>query len=154
MRKTFSGPPPNADAANTPAWRDADMGALNGHGNARSLAAIQSAISLGGKARGAQLLRPETVEIIFDEQANGTDLVIPAPLRWGIGYALAGTEALPYAPDEKICFWGGWGGSMVLMWPDRRATIAYVMNKMGPGILGSERTTTYASLIFDALASA
>lgn len=154
MRKTFSGPPPNAEAANTPAWRDADMGALNGHGNARSLAAIQSAISLGGKVRGAQMLRPETVEMIFDEQANGADLVIPAPLRWGIGYALARTEALPYVPDEKICFWGGWGGSMVLMCPDRRATIAYVMNKMGPGILGSERTATYATLIFDALASA
>lgn len=40
MRKTFSGPPPNADAANTPAWREADLGALNGHGNARSLATI------------------------------------------------------------------------------------------------------------------
>ena len=154
MRKTFSGPPPNADAANTPAWRDADMGALNGHGNARSLAAILSAISLGGTARGVQLLRPETVEMIFDEQANGTDLVIPAALRWGLGYALAKTQALPYVPDEKICFWGGWGGSMVLMCPDRRATVAYVMNKMGPGILGSERTATYATLIFDALASA
>jgi CubicO group peptidase (beta-lactamase class C family) len=153
MRKTFSGPPPNADAANTAAWRDADMGALNGHGNARSLAAIQSAISLGGKARGVQLLKPETVEMIFDAQANGTDLVIPAPLRWGIGYALARTEALPYVPDEKICFWGGWGGSMVLMCPDRRATIAYVMNRMGPGLLGSERTATYATLIFDALGS-
>jgi CubicO group peptidase (beta-lactamase class C family) len=46
------------------------------------------------------------------------------------------------------------GGSMVLMCPDRRTTIAYVMNKMGPGILGSERTATYATLIFDALASA
>ncbi|OMC23234.1 serine hydrolase [Mycobacterium sp. SP-6446] len=154
MRKTFSGPPPNADAANTRAWRDADMGALNGHGNARSLAAILSAISLGGTARGVRLLRPETVEMIFDEQANGTDLVIPATLRWGLGYGLAGTEALPYVPDKKICFWGGWGGSMVLMCPDRRATVAYVMNKMGPGILGSERTATYAKLIFDALASA
>ena len=153
MRKTFSGPPPNADAANTPAWREADMGALNGHGNARSLATVLSAISLGGKARGVVLLKPDTVELIFDEQANGVDLVLPAPLRWGVGYGLANKEALPYVPDEKICFWGGWGGSMVLMCPDRRTTISYVMNKMGPGILGSERMATYATLIFDALAS-
>jgi CubicO group peptidase (beta-lactamase class C family) len=152
MRKTFSGPPPNADAANTPAWREADMGALNGHGNARSLATILSAVSLGGNARGVQLLKPETVELIFEEQANGIDLVLPAPLRWGVGYALAKTEALPYVPDEKICFWGGWGGSMVLMWPDRRTTISYVMNRMGPGILGSDRMATYGQLIFDALA--
>ncbi len=151
MRKTFSGPPPNADAANTSAWREAELGALNGHGNARSLATILSAISLGGKARAVQLLKPDTVELIFDEQANGIDLVLSAPLRWGIGYGLAKNEALPYLPDERICFWGGWGGSMVLMCPDRRTTIAYVMNKMGPGILGSDRTATYAALIFDAL---
>ena len=153
MRKTFSGPPPNADAANTPAWREADLGALNGHGNSRSLATIASAISLGGRACGVQLLKPETVELIFEEQANGFDLVLPAPVRWGIGYALAKNEALPYVPDEKICFWGGWGGSMVLMCPDRRTTITYVMNKMGPGILGSERMATYGTLIFDALGS-
>jgi CubicO group peptidase (beta-lactamase class C family) len=153
MRKTFIGPLPNADAANTPSWRGADMGALNGHGNARSLATILSAVSLGGKARGIQLLKPDTVELIFQEQANGIDLVLPAPLRWGIGYGLAKTEALPYVPDEKICFWGGWGGSMVLMCPDRRTTISYVMNKMGPGILGSDRMATYGTLIFDALTS-
>jgi len=151
MRKTFSGPLPNAEAANTPAWREADMGALNGHGNARSLATILSAISLGGMARGVQLLKPETVELIFEEQANGVDLVLPAPMRWGIGYGLAKNDGLPYVPDEKICFWGGWGGSMVLMCPDRRTTIAYVMNKMGPGILGSDRMATYGTLIFDAL---
>ncbi len=152
MRKTFSGPPPNADAANTPAWRAADMGALNGHGNARSLATILSAISLGGTARGAKLLKPETVELIFEEQANGMDLVLPAPMRWGVGYGLAPNDALPYVPDEKICFWGGWGGSMVAICPDRRTTIAYVMNKMGPGILGSDRMATYGALIFDSLA--
>lgn len=33
MRKTFCGPPPNAFAANTPAWREADMGTLDGRGN-------------------------------------------------------------------------------------------------------------------------
>jgi CubicO group peptidase (beta-lactamase class C family) len=82
MRKTFSGPPPNADAANTPAWRDAHMGALNGHGNARCVAAILSVISLGGMARGVRLLKPETVDLIFGEQASGVDLVLPAPLRW------------------------------------------------------------------------
>ena len=151
MRKTFSGPPPNADAANTPAWRDADMGALNGHGNSRALATVLSAISLGGKVNGVQLVKPATVELIFEEQANGVDLVLPAPMRWGVGYALAKNKALPYLPDEKICFWGGWGGSMVLMCPDRRTTIAYVMNKMGPGILGSDRMATYGALIFDAL---
>jgi CubicO group peptidase (beta-lactamase class C family) len=73
-------------------------------------------------------------------------------LKFGIGYALPTPEAVPFlSPDERICFWGGWGGSMVLINPDRRATVAYVMNRMGQGTLGNERTGRYARLIYDAL---
>jgi CubicO group peptidase (beta-lactamase class C family) len=151
MRKTFTAPVPDAEAANTVAWRRADMGAINGHGNARSLARALAPISLGGIANGARLLRPATIDLIFDEQANGADHVLAVPLRWGIGFGLPKPETLPYLPDEKICFWGGWGGSMAVMNPDRGTTIAYVMNKMGPGTLGSERTHRYAQLIYQAL---
>ena len=35
--------------------------------------------------------------------------------------------------------------------PETGATIAYIMNKMGPGIEGSERTARYLTLIYDAL---
>jgi len=108
---------------------------------------------LRGSVEGVRLLRPETIELIFDVQADGVDLVLPTPLRWGVGYALPKREFLPYIPDEKICFWGGWGGSKVLMWPERRTTVAYVMNKMGPGVLGSDRMARYGSEIFAALAA-
>ena len=151
MRKTFTSPPPNAEAANTVAWRQADLGALNGHGNARSLARTLSAVALGGKANGVRLVHPDTIEQIFSVQSDGVDQVLGVPLRWGVGYGLPKPETIPYLPDEKICFWGGWGGSMVLIDPDRRSTVAYVMNKMGPGVLGSERTAKYTTLIYQAL---
>src|SRR4029079_19033719 len=48
-KRTFLGPEADANAANTPGWRNADMGALNGHGNARSVGRIMSALSLGGE---------------------------------------------------------------------------------------------------------
>ena len=35
--KTLTGPAVPAEEANTPAWRRADLGAVNGHGNARSV---------------------------------------------------------------------------------------------------------------------
>lgn len=134
MRKTFDTLPPTPDGAltaQTTAWRRADIGSANGHGNARSLVRCLSAISLGGKVNGIQLLRPETVELIFQEQANGIDLVLGMPARWGIGYALPKPEAVPDIPDGRICYWGGWGGSMVIMDLDRRMTMSYVMNRMG-----------------------
>lgn len=155
MLKTFSAPVTDADMAalaNSTPWRRAEIGAANGHGNARSLARALSPVSLGGKANGVQLLHPATIELIFQEQSNGVDLVLGAPLRWGIGFGLPQRDTFPYLPDERICFWGGFGGSMIAMHPDRRTTVAYVMNKMGAGLFGSERTTRYATLIYEALA--
>jgi CubicO group peptidase (beta-lactamase class C family) len=152
MLKTFTNPAPDPTVANTEAWRAADIGAVNGHTNARALARILSAISLGGTVDGVRLLRPETIEKIFEVQCDGPDLVLAMhPARWGLGFGLPQLESIPYIPDEKICFWGGWGGSWETMNPDRRMTTAYVMNKMGPGVEGSERTARYTTLIYDAV---
>lgn len=151
MYKTFTGPPANAAAANTPAWRHADMGALNGHGNARSVARILRTLALDGKADGVQLLSPGTIELIFDQQSHGTDLVLGVPLRFGIGYALPETETVPYVPQGRACYWGGWGGSVILMDLDTRTTISYIMNKMAPGVIGSDRTEAYVRAIHSCL---
>jgi CubicO group peptidase (beta-lactamase class C family) len=149
--KTFTGPPVNAADANTAGWRQADIGAANGHGNARSVARIMSAVSRGGAVDGVRLVSPETIDLIFREQANGTDLVLGVPLRFGIGYGLPITQTLPYIPDEKICYWGGWGGSMIIMDVGRKLTISYMMNKMAPGIIGSPRAEEYAKAVYAAL---
>lgn len=152
--KTFASFPPDENSAmivETEQWRRADIGGVNGHGNARGLARALSPISLGGKANGVQLLRPETIELIFTEQSNGLDQVLMIPLRFGIGFGLPTPETVPAVPDGKICWWGGWGGSAIVMNPDRRTTFAYVMNLMGPGTTGTERTNRYARLIYDAL---
>ena len=154
MVKTFASFPPDsngAEIAESTGWRRADIGGANGHGNARALARALSPISLGGTANGVQLLSPDTIELIFEEQSNGIDQVLMIPLRFGIGFGLPCPESVPAIPDEKICFWGGWGGSMAVMDPDRRATLTYVMNKMGPGTTGTERTIRYAELIYEAL---
>jgi CubicO group peptidase (beta-lactamase class C family) len=108
---------------------------------------------LGGKANGVRLLNPDTIEQIFDVQCEGPDLVLLGhPLKFGLGFGLPQRESIPFVPDGKICFWGGWGGSWETMNPDSRTTVAYAMNKMGPGIEGSDRTGRYFTLIYEALA--
>ncbi len=149
--KTFTGPAADAAMANTPGWRRADMGALNGHGNARSVARILKSLALGGTVDGVRLLSPDTIGVIFDEQSHGPDLVLGVPLRFGIGYALPETETLPYVPQGRACYWGGWGGSVILMDLDRRTTISYVMNKMAPGIIGSDRSESYVQAVHSCL---
>ncbi|TRW80318.1 beta-lactamase family protein [Mycolicibacterium sp. 018/SC-01/001] len=152
MVSAFTNPPMDPMFANSDEWRAADIGAANGHSNARALAKILSVVSRGGEVDGVRLLKPETIELIFDVHVQGPDLVLAQhPVRWGLGFGLPDLTTIPYIPDRKICFWGGWGGSWETMNPETGATIAYVMNKMGPGIEGSERTARYLTLIYDAL---
>ncbi|OJD14486.1 hypothetical protein AJ78_05170 [Emergomyces pasteurianus Ep9510] len=154
--KTYTGPVANPAAPNTPAWRKAELGALNGHGNARSVARILSAVALGGgEVNGVRLLSQKTIDLIFQEQSNGVDLVLGIPIRWGIGFALPLQAMAPFLPEdtERICFWGGWGGSLAIADLERRMTITYMMNKMGPGIIGSSRSDAYVRAIYAALAS-
>lgn len=46
---------------------------------------------------------------------------------------------------------GRLGGSVILMDLDRWTTISYMMNKMGAGIIGSDRTAAYMRAIHDCL---
>jgi CubicO group peptidase (beta-lactamase class C family) len=151
MRKVFSAPPAAAEPANTTAWRRAEVAACNGHTNARGLVRALSPIALGGRVNGVTLLRPETVDRIFDVHATEPDLVLGTPVTWGLGMALPTADFLPYLPTERTCFWGGWGGSLVVMDLHRRVTIAYTMNHMTSDLVGSDRTRRYLELVYKAL---
>jgi CubicO group peptidase (beta-lactamase class C family) len=150
--KTLTGPSPDASVAWTEGWRRAEIGAANGHGNARSVARIQSVVACGGEVDGVRLLSPETCDLIFKEQSNGIDLVIGAPLRFGIGYGLKQAETFPYLPDGRVCFWGGWGGSMIIIDLDKRMTISYMMNRMEAGVVGDSRGESLIGAAYAALA--
>ena len=147
--RTFTGPVASAAAANSPEWRRADMGALNGHSNARGVVDVMRVMALGGEAGGQRLLSQKTIDLVYDQQSDGVDQVLMVPFRFGIGFCL-GSPTLPYIPDGAF-FWGGWGGSLVVMHPERRLTISYVMNRMAPGIVGSDRSEAYVRAVYDAL---
>ena len=149
--RTFTGPAPDASVAWTPEWRQADIGAANGHGNARSVALAQSAISNGGVANGVKLLSPDAIEQIFRVQADGLDQVLMLPVTFGIGFGLP-NETVPHLPPgRKVCFWGGWGGSVVVNDLDNRMTVTYMMNRMAEGLLGDDRGFSLITAALDAV---
>jgi CubicO group peptidase (beta-lactamase class C family) len=117
-------------------WRAAEIPAANGQGNARSVARIQSIIAGGGEARGIRLLSEAGVERLFDEQIKGQDLVLGNLYRFGLGYGLS-SDMMPIGP--RACFWGGYGGSLIIMDLDTRLTVCYVMNRMEQGLEGDVR---------------
>jgi CubicO group peptidase (beta-lactamase class C family) len=122
-------PPVPAGTANTTAWRRAEIPAAGGHGNARSAAAVQAVLACGGTVGDVRLLSPAGCERALAEQYRGPDQILGMPVRWGLGYALD----TGWLPNSRTCFWGGWGGSLVLADLDARMSVAYVMNQMLDG---------------------
>lgn len=158
--RTMTGPFLSAREANTERWRRAELGALTGIGNARSVARVQSVMSHGGEVDGVRLLSPDTVDRAIESRVEGTDLVHRAPVRYGLGWALPLPATYPFVPQERVCFWGGFGGSVVINDLDRRVTIAYTPNRLvletipGQGVIrpvGDARATGYLAAIEQAL---
>jgi CubicO group peptidase (beta-lactamase class C family) len=132
------------------AWRGAEIPAANGHGNARSVARVAAALACGGELDGVRLLGMETIEKAIAEQCYGTDLVLLMPVRWGLGFGLNSTE-FPVGPNPRTFFWGGWGGSLVVIDLDARVSFSYVMNKMGDGTTGDKRSARPSRALYAAL---
>jgi CubicO group peptidase (beta-lactamase class C family) len=105
---------------NSVAWRRAQIPAASGFGNARSVALVQSVMAGGGAVRDVRLLSPAGCDRARQEQFHGVDRILGMPVRYGLGYGLFGST---YG-------WGGWGGSIVMVDPNERMTMAYVTNQM------------------------
>lgn len=148
--RTFRSPPVDALASRTAAWRRAEIPAANGHGNARSVADVQTLIACGGEVGGRRLLSTQGAARVFQQQTDGIDLVLGAPIRFGLGYGLNSNE-MPLGPNPHTAFWGGWGGSLVLVDADARVCLAYVMNRMGAGTMGDVRAGRIMAAFYGAL---
>ncbi|KAJ6015184.1 beta-lactamase [Penicillium herquei] len=149
LMKTIAGIPIRAESAGTREFRLTELGAANGFSNARALARIGSLISNGGHTDGKKLISKEAIDLFLEEQVDGVDQVLGVRLRYGLGVGLPTPEAVPWLPPEgKLGFWGGWGGSILVMDLDRKMSIGYVMNKMGEGTLGNPALHEYVKLIY------
>lgn len=136
--RAFRNPQADATVSGTAGWRKAEIPAANGHGNARGIVNIQSLLACGGEVRGKRLMSEEGCRRIFEVQTSGQDLVLGVPITFGMGYGLS-SEVMPMGPNQHIAYWGGWGGSSVVIDLDARMAVSYVMNRMEGSLLGDTR---------------
>jgi CubicO group peptidase (beta-lactamase class C family) len=135
----------------TRAWRGAEIPAGGGTGNARSIAQIHAILANGGTAQGKRFMSEAGCRKALELQIEGTDLILGGPARFGMGFGLP-SPAVPL-PNPNTIFWGGYGGSLVIIDMDAHATIAYAMNKMGATTTGDTRALGMAMAIWQGLAS-
>ena len=149
--RTFAGAALDATEPQTSAWRRAEIPAAGGIGNARSVARVHSALACGGSVDGTSIISEAGVARILEEQTRGTDMVLGAPLVFGMGFGL-NDPTFPISPNPRSFFWGGWGGSLAVIDLDARVSIAYVMNRMEADLLGDLRGGSIAGAVYAALA--
>lgn len=150
--RTLANPRVDADQSFDIDWRRAEILAAGGHGNARSVAQVQSVLACGGTVNGVQVLSEAGCKAVMEEMSFGPDLVLQLPIRFGMGYGLTSPQ-MPLGPNPNTCFWGGWGGSIVVIDQDARMVVSYVMNKMGEGTTGDLRGAAVAFGAFAGLAA-
>lgn len=149
--RTFATLPLDAAASQTIPWRRAEIPAAGGHGNARSVARVMAIIANGGTLDGREYLSADTCARILDEQQRGTDLVLGIPVRLGLGFGLRSDE-MPL-PNDRCCYWGGWGGSLALVDMENRISFSYVMNDMRESTVGDDRAARLLLALYGALAA-
>jgi CubicO group peptidase (beta-lactamase class C family) len=133
---------------NEPGFRKSENGAVGGFSNARALARIGSMVSLDGVVDGKQYFAASTLDKMMEEQIRGLDESVLQYVRFALGVALPSAIACWIPEDEDICFWGGWGGSMLIMNRGRRMTIGYAMNKMENRVMGNVNSEAYVQEIY------
>ena len=93
-------------------WRAAEIPAANGHGNALSVATVQQVMANNGHVNGHRFFSEKTGDLVFERQVGGVDQVLGVDVSFGLGYGLASSYT-PVGP--RTCFWGGFGGSLIMM---------------------------------------
>jgi CubicO group peptidase (beta-lactamase class C family) len=103
------------DIVNSSEWRAAEIPAVNGHGDARSVARFYDALLRG------QLISEDLLAEATRPQWTGTDVILGDERSWGLGF---GVE-----PDGFGM--GGLGGSLGWADPERGLAFGYVTATMG-----------------------
>ncbi|MEM9168445.1 MAG: serine hydrolase domain-containing protein [Pseudomonadota bacterium] len=119
-------------------WARAEIPASNVHASASGLARLCVRFVDG------------TVDpAVFDVRIDGDDLVLPFHLWWAAG--IMSNKSGHYGPNPRAFGHGGSGGSCIVVDPERKLSIVYVMNKMSPHLIGDPRAVRLLDAVYAAL---
>lgn len=138
----------DVDAPHRPEFLSAELPAVNGVTNARSLARLYA--SLVGSVDGRRMLSASTVKRATEEQTEGGDVILfDMPTRFGLGFMLSS----PFSPyGSPACFGHpGHGGSVGFGDPDAGVGFGYVMNRLHAGMDPDPRSHALIEQTYKAL---
>ena len=118
------------DTLNSEAFRTAEIASGAGHGNARGVARIYAALSVGGTLDGVRLMSPASIQTMITEQHNQLERLQDRPYHQALGVLLNTPEAVYMGPNPRAFGHHGIGGSIGFADPDAGVAFSYAVNKM------------------------
>jgi CubicO group peptidase (beta-lactamase class C family) len=133
------------EQANTRAWRAAELPAMNLHATADGVARVFAALANGGELDGVRLLSPAAIARMTQVRSRRQDMLLGFNVHWAHGVALNTTGV--FGPNAAAFGHTGWGGSFGYADPVTGVGAAYVMNRMGPELVGDPRALSLTQAI-------
>ncbi|BBF69797.1 serine hydrolase [Sphingomonas bisphenolicum] len=115
---------------NAPEWRVAEVASGSGHGNARALARLWSAVANGGTLDGVRLMSEKAVRLLGTMQHEEVEQRANKVYRQGLGLLLNSPPTMGFGPNPDSFGHGGVGGSLGFVDPARRLSYGYTPNRM------------------------
>jgi CubicO group peptidase (beta-lactamase class C family) len=128
----YRNPPGLPDGSvNSRLWRAAEFPSTNPHSNARALARLFGGLANGGVIEGRPLLDRKIIDAAKTIQADGEDLILGRPNRFGLGFQLTIPGVRPLGPGRHS--FGHYGNGAVLGFadPDAGVGFGFVCNRAG-----------------------
>jgi CubicO group peptidase (beta-lactamase class C family) len=113
---------------------DAEMPAVNGFTNIKSLSILAQLMANKGTVNGVRLISEETATKAMTLYETEFDTVLHKNITRTVG----GFGVFSVHPNYKMMGWAGMGGSLIIWNPEHNISFTYVMNAMLPGLATTE----------------
>jgi len=143
--RAFRNPPIDANRPNDPAYREAQIPSTNVQATAYGLARVFSELAQGGGQLLSEPALAEAIRIRFTRR----DRTLRQPMNWAAGFLVGDGEV--YGPGRRAFGHSGFGGSFVFADPDRKLSVAYVMNRMDLKLFSDPRSKNLIGAVIAAL---
>jgi CubicO group peptidase (beta-lactamase class C family) len=131
-------------------WRATESPGANGHATAAALARLMAVMACDGELDGREILPPGLTAEAAAQRIAGPDLVLPYTVNWGAGF-LRNQGLGIYGPSDHAFGHSGWGGSCAVADPERRLSLAYVMNRQSQHLIGDPRSRRLIDALYACL---
>ncbi len=140
------------DLANDHDFWGVEVPAVNGIGDARSVARMYAMLAGGGKLDGTRIVSEESITVHAAEQARGTDAVFGGESRVALGYGRSTPGGLSLGPDDKAFGMQGIGGAVGYADPVSQVGFGYVMNQTHMEVGTDRRPRALSAALYRAIA--